>query len=172
MLHLVCLLQRVACRFAILIMVVSLAGLPLSCTNAPASHLPSVWFECRLSFGPTFSEPVEILIQNNSSNSGTITIFDFSGNGGYSPKRNGTPKVKLINPECWARLMEAMKSHDPWSIPSKQPYNTGFDGMTLILELRNRDRIHRVQRWEPLNHPSEKRLIKFTAAVLNSLPDP
>jgi hypothetical protein len=141
------------------------------CLSSSVPYLPASNFECRLSVWPTFEPPVEFLVQKDSLGHSTITEFRYKGAGGYGPKRSGSPIVHAIDAKQWGDFADALREHDPWSIPTKQPYMSGLDGTTMILEIRDGDRFHRVQRWGPFAHKSEKKLVEFSTAIIRLLPD-
>ena len=156
------------------IRVLTTAGILLalaSCAAPEAPYAPSVSFECRLSVWPTFEAPVEYLVQKDSFGRATITEFKFRGAGGYGPKRSGAPIVHPIDSKQWGNFIGAVREHDPWSIESKQPYMNGCDGTTMILEIRDGERHHRVQRWAPFGNRSEKRFVECSTAVVRLLPN-
>lgn len=141
------------------------------CQSGGVPYLPATNFECRLSVWPTFEPPVEYLVQKDSLGHSTVTEFRYSGAGGYGAKRSGSPRVHSIDSKQWENFTNALREHDPWSIPTKQPYMPGTDGTTIILEIRDGDRIHRVQRWAPFAHKSEKKLVEFSTAIIRLLPE-
>jgi len=140
------------------------------CSGSRVPYVPSASFECRLSVWPTFEPPVEYLVQRDSFGRSTITEFRYRGAGGYGPKRSGTPIVHAIDSKQWGNFIESVRNCDPWAIPTKQPYMTGLDGTTMTLEIREQDRLHRVQRWAPFGHKSEKHFVEFAAAVIRLVP--
>lgn len=149
---------------------VVLASLP-ACVGQRVPYGPGVSFECRLSVWPTFEPPVEYLVQKDSLGRATITEFRYRGAGGSGPKRSGVPVVHGIDAKRWGKFADAVREHDPWSISSRQPYEDGTDGATMILEIRDGERYHRVQRWAPFAHESEKRFVEVSTAVVGLLAD-
>ena len=142
-----------------------------ACATSRVPYVPSVSFECRLSVWPTFEPPVEYLVQRDSFGCSTITEFRYRGAGGYGPKRSGAPIVHTIDSKQWGNFTEAVRKHDPWTIPTKQPYMSGLDGTTMILEIRDGDRHHRIQRWAPFGYKSERTTVEFSTAVISLLPE-
>jgi len=149
-----------------LVIALCLAG----CQSSRVPFLPASNFECRLSVWPTFDAPVEFVVQSDSLGHRTLTEFRYRGAGGYGPKRSGVPIVHIIAPKQWVDFLEALQTHDPWSIPTKQPYASGTDGTIMILELRDGNKYHRVQRWAPFAHQSERRFVEFSTAIIHLLP--
>ncbi len=156
------------------VMVVTAAAILVSlpaCVSQRVAFGPGVSFECRLSVWPAFEPPVEYLVQKDSLGRATITEFRYRGAGGSGPKRSGVPVVHVIDAKQWGEFAGAVREHDPWSIAPKQPYEDGTDGATMILEIRDGDRYHRVQRWAPFAHESEKRFVEVSTAVVGLLAD-
>lgn len=149
---------------------IAIAFLLGSCASSRVPYGPSVSFECRLSIWPTFEPPVEYLIQRDSLGHSTITEFRFRGDGGYGSKRSGTPMVHPIDSKQWGNFIDAVRTHNPWAIPTQQPYRSGVDGTTMILEIRDGERHHRVQRWVPFAHKSEKSFVEFLTSIITLLP--
>lgn len=142
-----------------------------ACASSQVPYVPSVSFECRLTVWPTFESPTEFLVQKDSLGRSTITEFRYRGAGGYTPKRSGAPIVHVIDSERWKNFTEDVRKHDPWTIPTQQPYRSGLDGTTMILEIREGDRYHRVQRWVPFAYDSEKKFVAVSTAVIKLLPE-
>ena len=142
-----------------------------SCASPEVPYVPSVSFECRLTVWPSFESPVEYLVQKDSFGRATITEFKYKGAGGYGPKRSGAPVVHTIDSKHWENFTNAVREHDPWTIASKQPYINGCDGTTMILEIRDGARHHRIQRWAPFGHRSEKKFVECCTAVVSLLAD-
>lgn len=150
---------------------IGMAFVLASCASIQAPYVPAAPFECRLSVWPTFDVPVELLVQHYGRGQSTITEFKYTGAGGYGPRRSGVPKVHAIDAKQWEDFMNAVRKHDPWSIPSKQPYTDGLDGTTIILEIRDKDRFHRIRRWHPFAQKSERKFVEFSTAVISLLRD-
>ena len=142
-----------------------------SCASPEVPYLPSVSFECRLAVWPTFDAPVLYLVQRDSFERTTITEFRYRGAGGYGPKHSGAPIVHAVDSKQWEDFTDAVRKCDPWVMASKQPYMDGCDGTTMILEIRDGKRHHRIQRWEPFGHKSEKEFVELATAVIRLLPD-
>ena len=70
----------------------------------------------------------------------------------------------MISEKQWAEFEKAFAKADFWNLPVKQPYRNGFDGAELIVEARQGDRIHRVQRWLSLER-TESSFNATTSAI-------
>jgi hypothetical protein len=110
---------------------------------------PFVTHEYRLLVWPAFQAPFEIVVQHDRFGATAVTEFRFSGKGAYVPRRSSRPLVRKVPPQRWAQFRKTVQDVKAWSIPDKQGYNSGSDGIFMILEMREGSRMRRIQRWEP-----------------------
>jgi hypothetical protein len=100
----------------------------------------------------TFHNPIAIRIEKHGENYNVYWKL-CSGAGGYEPGKLIIDKQNLIVKNTWDKFIDQLQQIDFWHMDTK--VNTmGLDGSQWILEGKNLNQYHIVDRWSP-NYNSE-----------------
>lgn len=100
----------------------------------------------RFTYLRTFDNPIVIRIENNMD---TISIHwkVSDGAGGYEPGNLIVNKSKQLTMKDWSNVIENINSIDFWNLPSIENEIYGDDGSQWILEGKELNKYHVVDRW-------------------------
>jgi hypothetical protein len=126
---------------------------------------PSLWGLSRDDHGaeayrylalPSFDHPIGVRITRRGTGA-ALRVVVLSGAGGYKPGHVAIDRTLSLDAGQWAELQEQIEAANFWSLPTKEPKDSGNDGTQFIVEGVRAGRYHVVDRWEP--DPSYKKLI-------------
>jgi hypothetical protein len=94
----------------------------------------------------TFHNPIVIGIENNND---SITLYwkICDGAGGYEPGELIKDKKKKLSMNEWTLFLQKIDSLGFWKMKTTENETQGFDGAQWILEGKELDRYHVVDRW-------------------------
>lgn len=141
-----------------------------ACAAKQQFALTDVTHEYRLRLSPTFDEPVELLLQHDTTGKTVMSVFSYSGMGGYTPRRKDKPKVFIITDEQWKSFSTAFHQYEPWITPELKPDQLTLDGCGITLEMREGRRQRKIYRWSPWAFKSEAQFVEAINEIVKLCP--
>jgi hypothetical protein len=133
----------------------------LAAMNEPSLSCGVAGQAYRFTLLRTFHHPVSVRVFRQGDG-WWVSAIELSGAGGYAP---GTVSCRMqapLAPADVARLQKMLSDTDAWSMPTEIESN-GLDGSQWIIELKDGDRYHVVDRWTPQDGPIHSLGLAFLA---------
>lgn len=96
----------------------------------------------------TFDNPIAIRIEKSQDNI-VLSWKLCDGAGGYDPGKLTISDLKTVDEETWDLFLKLVQGTHFWDMETVEKDPTGLDGEQWILEGKDEERYHVVDRWSP-----------------------
>lgn len=119
---------------------------------AEEGSLCAAWGEeaYRFTWLPTWGMPVVVRVERRGTEH-RLTAKQLDGAGGYEPGELRVSRTRPLAPAEWLRIVRAVEDTGLWSAdtPEADPFISGLDGATWIVEGVREARYRGIERWSP-----------------------